>query len=129
MLAIYSNLPSMEHTFQLDISGNATGTQYLGNFTFVRPTIGARSEIAKLCAKLGGEYALTIDEDTKNMHYTLAWLRHTLTNYPSWWKDSDFGVGIYDSNVISELLKETLKFDNQWAKDLKEVATTQIANG
>jgi hypothetical protein len=37
------------------------------------------------------------------LNEALSFLRFTLKGFPDWWKDSDFGGGIYDANVVRHL--------------------------
>ena len=106
-------LPSMEHTFTLNVKGSITGQHFDGTFTYKRPSLRGQSDIAKMASRLN-EDLKNLDEDTKILHNVLSNLRHTLIQAPEWWKACDYGYELYDVNVIMELYKETVNFENKW---------------
>lgn len=109
----FKSLPSMEHTFSLELKGSSTGQVWTGKFTYKRPNIGMQSEIAKTTAKLN-EDLKNLDENMQFLHKILATLRHTLVDAPQWWVDSMFGIEFYDTNIIFELYKNTQDFEDEW---------------
>ena len=117
-------LPSMEHTFSLSKKGTNTGQLWEGKFTYQRPNIGMQSEISKTAAKLN-EDLKNLDDDMKFLHRVLATLRHTLIDAPPWWIDNEFGMNLYDTNVVFEIFKTTQDFEDEWYtkvwKEEKEV--------
>lgn len=123
MSSIYTNLPSDEYNFHLDIEGNQTKSKFTGDFTFKKPTLGIKCEISRSATRLGGDVAQQLDTESKNLNYALAWLRHTLINFPKWWQEYEYGEKLYDDNVISELLTKTLSLEKKWDEDLKALAT------
>lgn len=108
-----STLPSMEHTFTIDVKGSDTGKQFQGTFTYRRPNRKAKSDAAKLAARLN-EDLKNLDEDTKFIHEVLAGLRFTLVETPDWWKNEDFGLKLYDDNITFEIYKACVNFENVW---------------
>jgi hypothetical protein len=109
-----SVLPSMEHTFTLSVKGSDTGQQFDGTFTYKRPNLKAKSQAAKLAARLN-EDLKNLDEDTKFIHELVADLRYSLISFPEWWQKSDFGLELYDVNVIFEIRKACVNFENEWS--------------
>lgn len=127
-----TTLPLMETTFTINVKGADTGQQFQGTFTYKRPNLRAKSNAAKLAARLN-EDLRNLDEDTKFIHDVLANLRYTLVNTPDWWQKADFGLELYDTNVIFDIYKACVDFENQWTEkvwgnqdkakeDLKEMA-------
>lgn len=110
-----ATLPSMEHTFTIDVKGSDTGKQFQGTFTYRRPNRKAKSDAAKLAARLN-EDLKNLDEDTKFIHEVLASLRYTLIETPDWWKNEDFGLRLYDDNVTFEIYKACVNFENEWTE-------------
>lgn len=106
-------LPSMEHNFTISVKGTETGQQFDGSFTYKRPNLRAKSEIAKTAAMLDGGLK-NIDEDTKFLHSILATLKHTITNSPEWWIKADFGFELYDINVILDVYRACSEFEKKW---------------
>jgi hypothetical protein len=110
-----STLPSMEHTFTIDVKGSDTGKQFQGTFTYRRPNRKAKSDAAKLAARLN-EDLKNLDEDTKFTHEVLAGLRFNLVETPEWWQKEDYGMKLYDDNIIFEIYKFCAKFENEWTE-------------
>lgn len=110
-----STLPSMEKTFTIDVKGSDTGQQFSGTFTYKRPNLRAKSNAAKLAARLN-EDLKNLDEDTKFIHDVLANLRFSLIETPEWWQKSDFGLNLYDTNVIFDIYKACVDFENEWTE-------------
>lgn len=105
-------LPAMEHTFTVEIKGSVTGQIFSGTFTYLKPTIRMKSDIAKTRALLDG--GLPLDKDTAFLHEVLAELRHTLIDAPPWWIDKDYGFELRDFNVILDIFKECDEFEKTW---------------
>lgn len=110
-----ATLPSMEKTFTIDVKGSDTGQQFQGTFTYKRPNLRAKSNAAKLAARLN-EDLKNLDEDTKFIHDVLANLRFSLIETPEWWQKSDFGLNLYDTNVIFDIYKACVDFENEWTE-------------
>jgi hypothetical protein len=108
-------LPPMEHTFTIDVRGSDTGQQFQGSFTYKRPNLRAKSNAAKLAARLN-EDLKNLDEDTKLLHSILAELRFSLVQYPDWWQKSDFGLELYDVNVVFDIYRACIDFENSWVE-------------
>jgi len=106
-------LPPMEHTFHIDIKGSNTGQKWDGNFTYKRPNLRAQSEIAKTAARLN-EDLKNIDESMAFLHNVLASLRHSIVESPEWWKQSDYGFELYDTNVVLDIYKACQEFEDEW---------------
>lgn len=115
-------LPSMEQNFHLSVEGQRSKRKWEGDFTYTRPTLGARTEIYKSAARLAGDAAQWLTEDGKGLNYTLAHLRHTLTTYPKWWSDCDFGLKLVDENILEELMKKISDAEREWENKLKVAA-------
>ncbi len=108
-----TKLPSMEKTFYISVRGKETGRMYEGEFTYVRPNLHKKAEIAKMNVRLNGDLKnLPLDVHVfNNMSSTLY---HCVTNAPKWWEESNFGRDLYDVEVIEAIWKETEKFEDEW---------------
>lgn len=106
-------LPNMEHSFQISVNGNDTGTTYTGDFTYKRPTVGDRSRIDVMNKRLNGDL-LTLEPETVQFNEAVAYLRFTLTKFPDFWKDSNMGMDLYDSNVVVEVYNKCSKFEEEY---------------
>lgn len=108
-----TQLPSMEFILTINIKGSDTGTMWDGTFKYKRPNRRIKSEIAKTTAMLNGGI-VGLDEDTMFFHEILATLKHTLVEYPQWWKDKDYGYELHDDNVAVEIYAKTQEFEKKW---------------
>ena len=108
-------LPSFDHTFTVNIEGTDTKQNFTGTFTYRRPNLRAKSEIAKMTARLN-EDLKNLDEDVAFLHNVLATLRYSLSPHDNagWWKNSDYGYNLFDVNVVIDIYKECRKFEDEW---------------
>lgn len=107
----------MESTFTISVKGAETGQMFDGTFTYRRPNLRVKSEIAKTAARLNSDLK-NLDEDTKFLHSILATLKHTLIASPDWWTKADSGYELYDINIIFEIYKACSKFEDEWTKEV-----------
>lgn len=112
-------LPPMNHTFLVDLEGSETKQKFTGTFTYKRPNLRSKSQIAKMAARLN-EDLKNLDEDIAFLHQVLAHLYYTLEPHDNavWWKSSDNGYNLYDVNVVIEIYKECQKFEDKWFKEV-----------
>ena len=103
----------MEHTFSVELKGSDGNQAFVGQFTYKRPNIRTKSEIAKTAASLKGGLQ-GLDADTKFLHEVLATLRHTITESPDWWQKADYGYELYDVNVVFDIYKACNDFEAEW---------------
>lgn len=113
---LLKELPLMESEFELDLKGNITGLQYKGAFKYKLPNIAKNSQISVMEARLNSGLAETLDPTTRLVHYMLSYLRFTLEEktLPEWWKKSNYGVDLYDPNVVTELYQKCTAFEKEW---------------
>jgi len=115
----FFSLPPMEQTFTFSVEGDRSKVKWEGEFTYVRPTLGVRSEIYRTAARMGGDASPFLSEEGKGLNYTLAYLRHTLTTYPKWWVDSEYGTKLVDENILGELIRRATDAEREWENKLK----------
>lgn len=108
-----STLPSMQTTFAVKVKGSDTGQVFEGSFTYKRLNLRAKSNAAKLAARLNEDLA-NLEPDMKFTHQILAELRYSLIESPEWWQKSDFGLELFDENVIFEIYKNCVAFEKDW---------------
>ena len=84
-----------------------------GEFIYRRPTIAERGQIEGMRVTLNRDL-ITIDPDISDLHVALSHLRYTLKEYPDWWKETDFGGSLYDTNVVMDIYDECIKFERKW---------------
>jgi hypothetical protein len=93
--------------------GYESGINWVGEFLYRRANLKERAGIKVLEAQLNGDLT-TVDLETRAYNEAIAHLRFTLHEFPDWWKDSDYGGKLYDTNIILELYKATLQFEAEW---------------
>lgn len=109
----FAKLPPMEHTFDIQVAGNESGVNWVGKFKYKRPSLGARSRIDVMRARLNGDLD-NLSQDVRDFNEAVAHLRYTLEDFPDWWRDAAFGLELYDGNVISEVYNKCMDFEESW---------------
>jgi hypothetical protein len=110
-------LPSMDYKFSIQVKGSESQLMWTGDFMYRRPTLGERGKIDALRCKLNNDLT-TIDPEIDILHSALAHLRYTLRESPDWWKNSDYGSNLYDTNVVIEIYNKILEFEKDWKKKI-----------
>lgn len=108
-------LPNMEEKLSVQVVGKESGINWVGEFVYRRPTLGERSSIDVMRARLNGDLR-TLDPDVIAFNEAVSHLRYTLKKYPDWWAESNFGMNLYDSNVVMHIYELAAIFDANWRK-------------
>ena len=116
---MFSGLPDFEFIFEFDVKGQETKKRYIGEFIYKKPNLKASSEIAKYKTRLDGDLK-NLDSYIKSLHQMLAQLRFGIIKFPEWWEESDFGLELYDWNIIIELYKKIMEFEDKFEKDVSK---------
>jgi hypothetical protein len=106
-------LPNMEHRFKIQLVGEESKVNWVGDFLYRRPTLQERAMIDVMRARLNGDLR-SVDPDTNAYNEALSHLRFTLKEYPEWWKECDMGGSLYDANVILEIYGKCMEFEANW---------------
>lgn len=118
-------LPEHNPYFDLDSEGEITKHKYSGHFETQIPNLRIQSKIKKYVAFLNGGFDSTLDSQIINLHTMTAYCRLCLTECPDWFKDCDYGLDLYDYNVLEEIYGKILEKEKEWldsvhGKDEKE---------
>lgn len=113
-----NEIPATEHTFQIDLVGQATGKRFLGEFTCKIPTLKDQGLIAKHEAMLNGEMVSYLNPGILKLHKMIAYCRYTLTDVPKFWRESDLGYQLHDMNVVEGVYDEVIAFEEAWMKQI-----------
>lgn len=113
-----TSLPSMEHSFQIDIEGDTTKQRYTGDFTchLLNNKQKARANLKTATLNAGLETLLELE--VKALHYMVGYLDQAVDEAPTWWKDSSNGYELYDANVIEAVFNEVHKFEQRWKEQV-----------
>ncbi len=115
---LLKDLPPSTHSFSLDVEGNVTKKKFKGEFSCKITNIKTNVLISKHKAFLNGDMADFLDPGALRMNHMISYLRFTLTEFPTWWKDSDMGYDLFDPNVVEEVYDNVLKFEESWTKEV-----------
>jgi len=112
-------LPNIESTFTVSVKGETTGHQYLGPFT-VKCILTKREEFLSDIRRreLLGPAPEDALPSIRNNAYALSQLYVRIADAPAWWRESDFGTGLHDTNVIAEIFEKSLEAAESWRKRL-----------
>lgn len=111
---LHTTLPDTSYEFHLSVKGNLTNLLYEGNFKFQIPNIKRRAEAEKERARLVDNLGKSLEDDTNMLFAMYGYLKHSLVDFPLWFKESDYGMDLLDINVISELYSKCTKFELDW---------------
>lgn len=112
------SMPETEGSFELDVRGDTTNQPFRGTFRCKILTRKDRASVAKHRAFLNGPLEGQLDLGTLTYHYMVAYLRFALTEYPKFWEESDLGYDLYDTNVVEEVYKQVMKFEEDWMREV-----------
>jgi len=133
----------MEFPFSIQMVGEETGINWVGNFLYRRPTLLDRSRIDSFRVSLNGDL-LTLKPEIEEFNKAVSHLRHTLTEAPEWWTEADMGGSLYDGNVVKEIYAKCMEFEKRWKEkvtggkpeeveagknEIKDVPSPTIATG
>lgn len=114
--SLCKKLPDMQQELFFEATGEVTRITFSGTFKCKIMNNKERILVEKMSSSLNGniEVPLTVS----NYNYMLSYLNYSLLETPRWWQDSDFGAELYDANVVEELYKQVLEFENSWTKSV-----------
>ena len=104
------SLPDMTHSFKISVRGAETHHEWTGSFKYKRPSLGDRSRIDAMRARLSGDLE-TLTGEVQDFIEAVSHLRFTLDEYPDWWSELSYGLDMHDGNVISEIYNRCLDFE------------------
>lgn len=123
-----NDLPPMEFTFDLNQKGSKTKKIYNGSFTYRRLSIGAMGQAEVFRRTLNGGLEV-LDAEIDRLHEMLGWLKHGLVDSPEWWKQSKFGLNLYDVNIVVDIYNRIQDFERDWSKRVEEDAKSTTEDG
>lgn len=130
---MYNNLPNTTYSFEINATGQDTGSKYDGKFEYKRLTIGEKIKCTAWVAhKLSSDQGM---EDTKdvvetNVRYTyyeyLAYMRFGVVSCPQWFIDSDYGCNLEDFNIIHVIHNARSGALKDWYQQIKDKAAEVV---
>lgn len=107
------SLPDMTYSFSVSLEGSETHHKWAGKFKYRRPSLGDRSRIDTMRARLAGDLT-TLDPEVMEFIEAVSHLRFTLDEYPDWWAEFGYGLEMHDGNVVSEIYNRCLEYEAQY---------------
>lgn len=118
-----TNLPTPEYLFKIEKTDSETGVQYNGDFVYRRLTIGEKIKLQEWVSdQIKSDSKDKKDDPTRSLWMTLAMIRFGCIECPAWFKDSDYGVDLYDFDIINEIFIKRSEKENEWVDKVKEKA-------
>ena len=111
------SLPNMTFDFSIAVVGRETGHKWAGKFKYKRPTLGDRTRIDAMRARLSGDLE-TLNHEVSEFIEAVSHLRFTLTEYPDWWQEMGFGLEMHDGNVVSEVYNRCLDYESDYREKM-----------
>lgn len=121
-------LPKMEEKFNVQVAGKESGINWVGEFVYKRPTLGERTSIEVMKTRLNGDLR-SLDPDISAFNEAISHLRYTLKKYPDWWANSNYGMDLYDANVVMHIYELAAIFEAEWRKNVLGKTNDSSQNG
>jgi hypothetical protein len=115
---MYDVLPKNEKNFDFKSQGETTGLDYDGRFK------------CKCVLDIAGKHSLELEKTRlmadfanpttglQGISLTIATIRAKLVEWPSWWDEGNYGLGILDENIILEIYDDVQKAESDWRSEL-----------
>lgn len=121
---MFNNLPLPEFKFKLDVVGEDTGSHYVGDFVYKVPTILEQDDQKLWFRRMTKDRPEALeDQDSTALYSILSSLRTACVSCPDWWKSCDYGVNLYDMNVLAEVFKLKQAQEEEWRNEIKKTAS------
>ena len=89
-------------TFDIDQKGEVTGRSFIGTFTAkTKTSIMETLKEDQIYRRVLGENPQDAADDIKRIAGAYSYLQIRLVEWPEWWKDSAFGLGLEDLGVLA----------------------------
>ena len=107
-------LPDMEKSFIISLTGEFTRTKFEGEFKCRIPNNETKTKVSKYRAMLNEGLDDHLDIGTRNYHQMIAYLKYTLVKFPDFWEETNSGMQLYDVNIVEEVYNKVLAFEEEW---------------
>lgn len=118
-------LDNNERTVVFSSEGERSKKKYEGKFTFKCLLSNLEQvEVALRTDRYNGG-SQTLAPAKALISRAIAELEIRIVDYdktPSWFRDSDYGRHLVDTNVLFDLFQQAMKAEREWAEDLEEKA-------
>ncbi len=116
------NLPSNEYTFSFKTTGDKTKKVFEGSFTV--KCLLTSAEIIEVGLRLDqyNRGSKTLAPGVNLLNRAFAELDVRMIKAPSWWKDSQDGRDLFDTNVVLEVFDRAIEAEAVYDKRVAEAA-------
>jgi hypothetical protein len=115
-------LQNNEHTFHVKIQCKKTLEWFEGDFTVKCVLTNAEQVNMALATDRYNGGSTSLPEQFKLFNRCQAELETRVIKSPTWWKESNNGWDLMDSDLIYEVYAEAMKAQTVWAEKLKKKA-------
>lgn len=109
-----TQLPAMDHEFEIEVRGNLTRKLFKGKFKCHILNLKERGQAGIRKAALNAGVEAVLPVEVRNLHYMVAWLEQSLTESPDWWRESQNGLELMDYDVVDAVYQKVEKFEDEW---------------
>ena len=108
-------LPDCEFDFILEnIEGNMTRQRYDGTFRCKILTAKERARAGVRLGALNLGLSAFVEKEADAFNYMVSWLEQSLIESPDWWKKSEHGQNLYDTNIVGQIFNKVEKLQHEW---------------
>lgn len=115
-------LPGNEFTFPFKCKGEVSGQWFEGDFTVCCCLTNAEQSEVAIRTDRYSAGSKTLPEQFKLNNRVFAELDMRIKKSPTWWKESNGGWDLYDTNIVHEVFAKTMEASKDWAERLKAKA-------
>ena len=113
-------LPNNESSFHVKVSGNRTKQSYEGDFIVKTYLTNAELIDVGLRFDTYNRGSQTVGTGISLLNRAMAELEVRVLKAPSWWKDSDHGRNLFDTNVVLELFNKVMDAESAYGDKMEE---------
>lgn len=115
-------LSNNEHKFYFKSKGDVTGQPFEGDFV-VKCVLNNMEQVeVGIRTDRYNAGSMTINPAHALINRTIAELEMRVIEAPTWWKESDYGRTLYDTNILYEVFAKTMEGQKIWHERLKKEA-------
>ena len=109
------SLPKVNPNFELEpTKGDLTGHEYKGDFECKISNLRIQGQIDKYFKFLNGGMDATLDNHILKLHKMAAYCKFTLVQCPEWFEESDYGLDLYDFNILEAVYDKIIEKEEEW---------------
>ncbi len=107
-------------SFMVDVIGDVTGHKWEGNFQ-AKPVLTHSEQLLRdqIMRDLLGVNPKDASPRAVSQSGIIAEIRVRCTVTPSWWKDANNGLSLYDENILAVIFDKCLEIDQKWKDDIR----------